>query len=384
MKSFSDQPEHPSRSGGADGDRRSATADARPSAADGERPGDERIARLREIERALAARPFVPHPLFRSGHAQTLAAYSWPRRQLRRVVGSDEARLFEVEEGVRLLVHARWQAQRTQSPALVLLHGLEGSSSSHYMLGTAHRAYAAGFNVLRVNMRNCGATEHLTPTLYHSGMSGDMRAILTELVERDRLPSIFLTGFSMGGQIVLKLAGELGEAAPAELKGVCAVSPAIDLAACAARISSRSNWLYQYRFMSSLRRRIRRKKQLFPALYDTKNLRRVRTIRDFDDRYTSEHGGFADADDYYARSSAIRVAARIRTPTLIIHAEDDPIIPFSSFREEAVTSNPYIIRLTPPHGGHVGFLSATQDERERFWAESRLVEFCEMMEGSRE
>lgn len=336
---------------------------------------------LDEIAQALESKSFRPHRLFRGSHAQTLAGFAWPRRlRISEQNVPDEPRLFEVEPGVRLLAHCRWQNRgdgRGAHPTVLLVHGLEGSSESVYMLSTAQKAYAAGFNVLRVNMRNCGGTEHLTPTLYNSGMSGDFCQILSELIERDELGSIFLVGFSMGGNIVLKLAGEFGGEAPRALSGVCAVSPALDLKACADAIEMRSNWLYQKRFMSSLHRRVRHKERLYPDLYDTRSLRRVRTIRDFDERYTAAHGGYRDAADYYARASALRLIPRINKPTLIIHAQDDPFVPFASFRHPSIAANHNVVLLSPPRGGHVGFVAddAREDE-DRFWAENRVLEFC--------
>ncbi len=341
---------------------------------------NEARARLTEIARLLSTKPFRPHPLFKGGHAQTLAAYAWPLRSVLRVHAADEARLFEAEPGVRLLAHCRWQPDRASRPTLILIHGLEGSSESAYMLRTAHLAYQAGFNVLRLNLRNCGATEHLTPTLYHSGMTGDLLTVINELIERDRLSLIFLAGFSMSGNMVLKLAGERGERAPRELVGVCAVSPSINISACAERIERRSNWIYLQGFMRSLRRRLRIKKKLYPELYDTTGLHRMRTVRDFDERYTVVHGGFESAADYYASASALPLIPRIRRPTLIIHAQDDPIVPYDSFDHPSITNNPYIVFIAPPHGGHVAFVAARDGNPEnRFWAENRIVEFCQLI-----
>jgi predicted alpha/beta-fold hydrolase len=335
---------------------------------------------IREIGRALAAKPFTPHPLFKSGHAQTLVAFAWPRRRSLRALRVDEARLFEVEPGARVLVHCRWQPERRAHPTLLLVHGLEGSSESIYMLSTALKAHRAGFNVLRLNMRTCGDTLHLTRTLYNSGMSQDLRALLAELVERDELTELFLAGFSLGGNMSLKLAGEYGADLPAELKGVCAVSPSVELAASATEIDRRSNWIYQRKFIRSLKRRMRAAARLYPDRYDAGELARVRTLRDFDERYTAPHGGFSDAADYYARSSSLPLIPRIRVPTLIIHAEDDPFIPFDSLRHPSVGANPNLILLAPRHGGHVGFVSdGNTPGEDRFWAENRLIEFCERM-----
>jgi len=248
------------------------------------------------------------------------------------------------------------------------------------MLDVASLAYRAGMNVVRLNQRNCGGTEHLTPTLYHSGMSGDLHAVVGELIEDDRLQRIFVAGFSMGGNLTLKMAGELGERAPHALLGVCAVSPPLDLGETARRIERPSNRPYQWSFVSSLHRLVRRKKELYPDLYDVRELDRVRTIYEYDRLYTAPYGGFSDADDYYARSSALRFVSRIRTPTLVIHAQDDPLVPIGPLRRSEVLGNPWILTATPLHGGHVAFVSDAKREG-RFWAKERLVEFLRIFSG---
>jgi uncharacterized protein len=251
------------------------------------------------------------------------------------------------------------------------------------MLSTALKAYSAGFNVLRLNIRTCGDTLHLTHTLYNSGMSADLRTLISELIERDSLTSIFLGGFSLGGNMSLKLAGEYGANFPRELKGVVAVSPSVELAASADAIERRANWIYQRRFIRSLKRRMRKAATLYPERYDASGLRSVRTLRQFDELYTAPYGGFRDASDYYARSSALPLISRIRVPTLIIHAQDDPFIPFASLGHPSVGANPSIILLAPEHGGHVGFVGDNHrlTEEDRFWAENRLIEFCRRIDS---
>src|SRR5688572_4715504 len=202
-------------------------------------------ARAREI---FATKPFKPHPLFQNGHAQTLAAYAWPR-SFRFVAERDEERLFEVEPGVKVLAHCRWQAKPSEHPAIVIWHGIEGSTGSNYMLAIAEKGFRAGFSVIRVNLRNCGGTEHLTPTLYHGGLSEDLRAVVKELIEKDQISTMCLVGFSLGGNLVLKLAGEYGDQPPPEIISVCAVSPSVDLTASARLILKRSNWIYQQDFV---------------------------------------------------------------------------------------------------------------------------------------
>ena len=333
----------------------------------------------------FAARPFEPHPLFTGGHAQTLAAFAWPRRHKFKSV-RDEERLFQTAPDVKVLARCRWQHNPTDHPTMIIWHGVEGSSESTYMLSTAEKSFSAGFNVIRLNLRTCGGTEHLTSTIYHGGLTEDLRAVVSELIQHDGLSRLFLVGFSLGGNLVLKLAGEYGDKAPKEVLAVCAVSPSIDLQASAELILKRSNWLYQQDFVRRLKHRLRVKHKLFPDNYDISGLSSVKTLREFDDRYTSRAHGFNGADDYYYRASSIRVINHIRIPTLIIHAEDDPFIPFAPMLDPAVTTNPYILLLATRQGGHVAFLSTNHrislSNPDRFWAENRVLDFCELANES--
>jgi uncharacterized protein len=339
---------------------------------------DEQTARqfLSKVATAFAARPFKPHPLFTGGHAQTIASYAWPRRF--RLQSRDEERFFEIGSDAKLLAHCRWQPNSSDHPTVILWHGMEGSTASVYMLAIAQKAFRIGFNVVRVNLRNCGGTEHLTSTLYHGGLSGDLRAVTTELINKDGLSRLFVVGYSLGGNLVLKLAGEYGDDPPPELLGVCAVSPSVDLGASAKAICRRSNWIYHRDFLRRMRNRIYVKKRYFPELYDLGELKSVRTIRDFDERFTARTHGFSGADDYYWKSSSIRTMDRIRVPTLIIHAEDDPFIPFAPLQNPALTENPFILFVATQRGGHVAFLGANSSGEDRFWAENRAVEFCKL------
>jgi predicted alpha/beta-fold hydrolase len=255
----------------------------------------------------------------------------------------------------------------------MLVHGLEGSSESGYMLGLAERAFVAGWNAVRLNQRNCGGTESLTPTLYNSGLSGDYRAVLTELIERDLLPEIFFAGYSMGGNLVLKMAGELAGAAPRQLRAVAGVCPCVDLGLCADAVGLPRNFIYQEHFVRSLKKRMRRKAELFPGKYDLGQMARVRTLREFDDKITARYCGFRDGTDYYTRSSALRVAAEIRVPTLIVTAQDDPFVPFASFSDPALANNRHIHVIAPEHGGHCSFISRYEGDA-RFWAEACVME----------
>ena len=323
----------------------------------------------------LARTPFIPPPKLRNAHAQTLAGTLIPRR----FKLNAEPRYFDTADGVRVLAHCSWQHERQSRPTVVIVHGLEGSTESRYMQGTAEKALAAGFNVVRLNMRNCGGTEHLTATLYHAGLTDDLRQILSELVDRDGLQELYIGGFSLGGNVVVKLAGEYGDGAPPELRGVVAVSPTIDLNASADAIEMRSNIIYSMRFVWSLRTRMRRKARLFPERYDASMLRGVWSIRKFDDVYTAPHAGFGNVANYYKRASSLQFISRITVPTLIVHAQDDPFIPFTPFQHPDIGANPNVALLAPTHGGHVGFISADREGEDRFWAEIMAVEFVKLL-----
>jgi predicted alpha/beta-fold hydrolase len=259
---------------------------------------------------------------------------------------------------------------------LIIVHGLEGSSRSQYVIGTANKAYAAGMNAIRMNMRNCGGTEALTPTLYHSGLSCDVAAVAAALAREEKIQGIAIAGFSMGGNLVLKCAGEWGDSPPEEIKAVCAISPTMDLSASVDAIHLRRNLIYEAKFLWGLNRRIRRKAALFPERYQLNGMRWLRSIREFDDRITAPHSGFKDAEDYYFRAAAARVVERIRVPTLIVHAADDPVVRLTPETRAKIAANPAITFVEPLHGGHCAFLAA-QDGYDGRWAERQIVRFVQ-------
>jgi predicted alpha/beta-fold hydrolase len=331
----------------------------------------------------FATKPFQVHPVFASGHAQTLAAWACPYKyrfdQLEAT--KDQHRLFDIDAGIQVLAQCRWQAKRTERPTMVMWHGIEGSTESGYMPSTALKAFRAGFNVVRVNYRNCGNTENLTPTLYHGGLSGDLWFVINELIQRDGLQRIYPVGFSLGGNMVLKLLGEYGAEPPREVVAAAVVSPSVDLQASTDLIMARRNWLYHKNFVGSLKRRIRRKHELYPDLYNLEELRQIRTIKEFDEVFTSAANGFADADDYYHRMSSVRIVDQIRVPTLMIHSQDDPFIPIEPLQQALFSENPYLQLLATDRGGHVAFIAKKQPNEDRFWAENRVVEFCALAES---
>src|SRR6202030_110109 len=317
---------------------------------------------------------FEPHALLRNGHAMTIAAAYWPRKF---VLPLPEARLFRVAEDSQLLAACHWQHGKGRDvPVIAIVHGLEGSCDSNYVLGIAEKAYQRGFHVVRLNQRNCGDSEKLTPTLYNSGMSGDYRAVFEELAEVDGFTQIFFAGYSMGGNLVIKMAGEYGNAAPRALCGVCTICPALDLAACADALDKRENYFYQRHFVRGLMARYARKAALFPKIYSRDGFGKIRSVRGFDDAITAPCFGYRDAQEYYDAAGARKVVAQVRVPMLMITAQDDPFVPYESFLAALVTEDLVIRFVAPERGGHCGFISK-HGGSERFWAETRVVDFCD-------
>jgi len=315
---------------------------------------------------------FEPHPLLRGAHIMTVAPVFWRRTFS---LPPPEDRLFQVDPESRLLAHCHWQpGNRSDAPVIVIVHGLEGSSNSDYARGIAEAAFKRGFNAIRINQRNCGGSESLTPTLYNSGMSSDYRAVCEELANDDGFKDIFFVGYSMGGNLVLKMAGEYGDSFPLALRGICAVCPALDLAACANALERWDNRFYQRHFVTGLMNRYQRKAISTPDRYVQNKLPSVRTVRQFDDAITAPNFGYRGAGEYYEAASAKRVLAHVRVPTLLITAKDDPFVPYSSILAAGAEKNPAIHLVAPDHGGHCAFIS-NKTGRARFWAEQMAVDF---------
>jgi len=249
------------------------------------------------------------------------------------------------------------------------------------VLGLGRKALSEHMNVVRMNMRNCGGTLHLSNTLYNGGMSSDVITVARHIQKVYELKEIYVAGFSLGGNLVLKAAGELGQDAVGLFAGVCTVSPSIDLSASVDSLARGINKIYELHFLRGLTSKIRHKSSLFPDRFDVEKLRLVKTIKDFDDIFTAPDGGYGDADNYYRLASSLNVIANIRIPTLIIASKDDPIVPFDSFQSDKLKT-PYVTLLAPEWGGHSGFLGARDEAtggyvRDKFWAEHRVVAFCQ-------
>lgn len=312
-----------------------------------------------------------------------MTVWCWASRR-RLELPEPESRLFQVTPETQVLAHGYWQAERAQHPTLLALHGLEGSSAAHYMRGLADKALKAGFNAVLLNQRNCGGTEHLGPGLYHSGLIDDAAFVIRELARTDHLDRFVVAGYSLGGNLALRLAGTHAPADLPQLKAVCAVSPVLELEACVRALERGSNFAYQWNFVRHLKARMRRKDACFPGRFDLSRLGSVRTVRQFDAAYTAPFFGFESAEDYYHRAAALRVVEHIRIPALVIAAENDPFVPVDAFRDPKLTGNPHITVVVTKHGGHCGFLGERDGpDDDGFWAEQAIVEFARANAGAR-
>jgi hypothetical protein len=318
---------------------------------------------------------FEPHPWLANGHLQTIVGNFLPRPAF---LLPTVAETVEVDpaDGSRVLCHCHWQPERVRADRLtaVMVHGLNGSSDSRYIRGIAALAWDAGMNVVRMNMRNCGGSDALTPTLYHSGRSADVGAVVHYFTERFGLERVALVGYSMGGNLVLKLAGEWGMRAP--LVAVATVCPAIDLAAGADALHEPRNRIYEWHFLHALKQRFRRKAEMFPDVYRNSSAGPVRSIREFDQKIIAPYCGFRDADDYYFRAASARVIDRVAVPSLVLLAQDDPFIRFFPETRARILANPFIDFIEPRHGGHCAFLSRRSLEGVH-WAEVTVVRYLQ-------
>jgi predicted alpha/beta-fold hydrolase len=314
-------------------------------------------------------RPF--EPFFKNPHLATIAGNFWsrPGSERRWPVHTVD---YQTEPDVRIRVLAQRPDGQVKGE-LVLVHGLEGSSNAGYARSMVAAALEAGYATHRVNLRSCGGTEQLALSNYHSGQTSDVLHILRELRSATTAP-LFLAGFSLGGNVTLKLAGELGESARGLLTGICAVSTPIDLASCAVALGKRENLIYDRRFLIALKRKIRRRVQQAPDLYTPEHLAKIRTIAEFDDFYTARLFGFGTAENYYRTQSSNQFLERIRVPALVVIAKDDPLVPFEVYDHPAFRSNPFLRLVAVEHGGHLGFLARG---RARFWLDGLVLDWLQ-------
>ncbi|MFN0172808.1 MAG: YheT family hydrolase [Bryobacteraceae bacterium] len=303
-------------------------------------------------------------PIFSNPHALTLAGNFWPRT-LDEQRFPVERQLYPTEPGIQVLV----QSQRPAEPVageVILVHGLEGSGESGYMRSLSQAGLEAGYAMHRFHMRSCGGMAHVCRTLYHAGQTSDLLEVLRRFEAAGCAP-VYLIGFSLGGNVALKLAGELGDSATRYIASVCAVSTPIDLDASTRRINRIDNRVYERRFVRRMQQRL-----LETGLYTRRDFAGVHSIFTLDEKITAPFFGFQGAGHYYATQSAVRFLDSIRVPTLVLQAMDDTFIPFEIFHHPSFKSNPYLNLVATEKGGHLGFIARG---RPRFWLDVQLMEW---------
>lgn len=320
--------------------------------------------------------PFEPHPWLRGGHAQTIVGRYWPMPRPGLAATAHELALADGDR--LLLLESTPTGWEPTHPTAMMVHGLAGCAEASYIVRLGARLVDLGIRVVRVNLRGAGRGFGLARGIYHAGRSDDLRAVVDWIRSRDDHTPIAAVGFSLGANLVLKLATEIAQEGPGAgaLACVVAANPPIDLATCARRMSEPENRLYDWNFVRWLRKMVVRLHRRFPELGPPR-LEGVRTLYQFDDRYTARRNGFASADDYYERCSLVASLGRINIPGLIIHAMDDPFIPHEPFLQ--ATRRPGLALELVRHGGHLGYLSRNPCHGNRRWLDARLASFLSLV-----
>lgn len=323
--------------------------------------------------------PFVPHPWIRNAHLQTIAArfWSWPRPRLAATYAE-----VDVGGGDRVSVlDSTPPSWRPGDPAAILVHGLGGCARSPYITRVGRRLVdRCGIRVVRMNLRGAGSGFGAARSYYHSGKTDDVRRVAGWLAARAPGSPIVLVGFSLGANLVLKLAGEAADDPVGQLDGVVAANPPIDLEACCRAIQHPRNRVYDRNFVRLLRGEVARLHARFPELGPI-DLSTAQTLLEFDEAYTAPRNGFRHARDYYRQCSAGHWVRRIQVPGLVIHAMDDPFIPASAF--DSFVFPPQVACEMIPQGGHLGFWSHRPWDGDRRWLDARIARWLFERHGCR-
>jgi len=310
---------------------------------------------------------FEPHPWIRGGNAQTIVARFLPGKPVR--LASVSHRVGIGDDEYLCVLETRPEHWRSGDPSALLVHGLGGCARSPYVVRTAARLTRSGIRVVRMNLRGAGSGFGLARGFYHAGRTSDLRQVVTWMTQREPSSPIGLVGFSLGANLVLKLAAEASADPLPAVDCVVAANPPIDLEACCRHLLQPGNRLYDRNFVKLLRAEVRRLHKAFPELGPL-NVAQVRSLYEFDDVYTAPRNGFKDALDYYERSSAGPRLSEIQWPGLVVHSADDPFIPVEVFHRANFPARLTLELL--PAGGHLGYFSRTSWGGDRRWLEARL------------
>ncbi len=292
---------------------------------------------------------YKPPVLFRNGHFSTI--YAGLFRKVKGLTQKRERIVLDDQDFLDL----DWSFSSSESDRLViLLHGLEGDAQRHYIAGSAKLFNSNGFDACAVNFRGCSGEMNKRYRSYHSGVTEDLVQVIHTVLEKGKYQSIYIKGFSLGGNLTLKYLGERTQI-PKEIKAAVAISVPCDLHASCRQLLSRHNFLYARRFKRTLLFKLRQKQHKFPEIISTGEINTIDTLKDFDNVYTSKAHGFRDADDYYTQCSSLQFLNEIHIPTLIINAKNDSFLGDSCFPIDEANTNPKLFLEIPKYGGHVGF-----------------------------
>lgn len=305
-----------------------------------------------------------PFP-FRNSHFSTI--YSG---LFRKVPG-----LLQERERLELLdgdfLDLDWSTSRFETNKLVILiHGLEGNAQRHYIVGSAKIFNQHNYDACAINLRGCSGEQNRLFRTYHSGATEDLTAVIQHILSHKSYDNIYLMGYSLGGNLILKYLGE-GNTVPAQLKGSVGVSVPCNLKSASDELLKTKNALYSARFKKHLIAKLMAKKQVFPELISDTEINRIKTLKDFDDIYTSRAHGFENANDYYEKCSCLQFLPRITVPSLILNAKNDSFLGEACYPTKETLSNPKLYLEIPKFGGHVGFWG----RKNISYAEKRGVEF---------
>lgn len=316
---------------------------------------------------------FEPHPLLKNGDLQTVAAAWWPTTRSF-PENLEKTHAINVSKNNTLIVNSNLQSKNaTQCDDILLVHGFEGSSESKYMLRMAKKSLLRGFNVHRMNLRSCGESLYTCNTPYHGGLWEDILHVINRVKTGKRM---FVVGYSLGGNLTLKMAGELGESIPDFIKGLSVISAPLDLRSTSDWLSQQELKRYHDKFLSYVIKSYEQRKELYPDVYP--NLKsNPQTLREFDEKIMCYIYGFKNLEDYYCTNSCHHVLPKITVPTMVIYAKDDPIIPFQDYDLHLPPKKYNNIKvIAAENGGHVAFIGRknTQDS-DRFWADERIFSY---------